>query len=61
MVLDADGLLVGGILIAAGGRLLYIKFQPIEVAFVVLALGVLAWIITMIAPVPSVGVSPLIA
>jgi uncharacterized membrane protein YdbT with pleckstrin-like domain len=44
----ANGFLVGGILIAAGGRLLYIKFQPIQVAFVVLALGVLVWIVTMI-------------
>lgn len=44
----ANGFLVGGILIAAGGRLLYIKFQPIQVAFGVLALGVLVWIITMI-------------
>ena len=36
------------ILIAAGGRLLYIKFQPIQAAFVVLGLGVLTWIVTMI-------------
>jgi uncharacterized membrane protein YdbT with pleckstrin-like domain len=44
----ANGFLVGGILIAAGGRLLYLKFQPIQAGFVVLALGVLTWIVTMI-------------
>ncbi len=44
----ANGFLIGGILIAAGGRLLYIKFQPIQAAFVVVALGVLTWLATMI-------------
>jgi uncharacterized membrane protein YdbT with pleckstrin-like domain len=44
----ANGFLVGGILIAAGGRLLYVKFQPIQVAFAVIALGVLTWLVTMI-------------
>ncbi len=44
----ANGFLVGGILITAGGRLLYLKFQPIQIGFAVIALGVLTWIVTMI-------------
>jgi uncharacterized membrane protein YdbT with pleckstrin-like domain len=44
----ANGFLVGGILIAAGGRMLYIKFQPIQAAFAVVGFGVLTWIATMI-------------
>ena len=44
----ANGFIVGGILISAGGRILYIKFQPIQAGFAVIALGVLFWIITMI-------------
>ena len=44
----ANGFLVGGILIAAGGRLLYLKFQPIQLGFVVVGVGVLIWIVTMI-------------
>ncbi len=44
----ANGFIVGGILIAAGGRLLYVKFQPIQAGFGVIGLGVLFWIITMI-------------
>ena len=44
----ANGFLVGGILIAAGGRLLYLKFQPIQVGFAVLCVGVLTWLVTML-------------
>jgi len=44
----ANGFIVGGLLIATGGRLLYLKFQPIQVGFAVIALGVLTWLVTMI-------------
>ena len=44
----ANGFIVGGILIAAGGRILYIKFQPIQAGFAIIGLGVLFWVITMI-------------
>ena len=44
----ANGFIVGGILIVAGGRILYIKFQPTQAGFAIIGLGVLFWIITMI-------------
>lgn len=44
----ANGFLVGGVLIAAGGRLLYLKFQPIQAGFAVVGVGVLTFIVTMI-------------
>jgi uncharacterized membrane protein YdbT with pleckstrin-like domain len=44
----ANGFIVGGVLIAAGGRLLYFKFQPIQVGFAVVGIGVLFFIVTMI-------------
>jgi uncharacterized membrane protein YdbT with pleckstrin-like domain len=44
----ANGFLVGGVLIAAGGRLLYLKVQPIQLGFAVVGLGVLTFIVTML-------------
>jgi uncharacterized membrane protein YdbT with pleckstrin-like domain len=44
----ANGFIIGGILISGGGRLLYLKFQPIQAGFAVIALGVLIWLVTMI-------------
>jgi uncharacterized membrane protein YdbT with pleckstrin-like domain len=44
----ANGFIVGGVLIAAGGRLLYFKFQPIQIGFAVIAIGVLFFIVAMI-------------
>jgi uncharacterized membrane protein YdbT with pleckstrin-like domain len=44
----ANGFLIGGIFIAAGGRMLYLKFQPIQAAFAVVSVGALLWIVTML-------------
>jgi uncharacterized membrane protein YdbT with pleckstrin-like domain len=44
----ANGFVVGGVLIAVGGRLLYFKFQPIQVGFAIIGIGVLFFIVTMI-------------
>ena len=48
----ANGFVVAGVLIAVGGRLLYGKFQqvqvPVQVGFAVVGLGVLTIIVTMI-------------
>ncbi|MGD0116522.1 MAG: PH domain-containing protein [Candidatus Binatus sp.] len=44
----ANGFLVGGVLIAFGGRLLYIKFQPIQAAFAIIGVGALTFLVTMI-------------
>jgi uncharacterized membrane protein YdbT with pleckstrin-like domain len=48
----ANGFLVAGVLIAVGGRLLYGKFQqiqvPLQAGFAVIGLGVLAIVVTMI-------------
>ena len=44
----ANGFLIGGIFIAIGGRLFYLKFQPIQAGFAALAFGVLIWLVTMI-------------
>jgi uncharacterized membrane protein YdbT with pleckstrin-like domain len=44
----ANGFLIGGVFIAVGGRLLYLKFQPIQLAFAALGFGVLIWVVTMI-------------
>ncbi len=40
--------LIGGIFIATGVRLLYLKFQPIQVDYAVIGFGVLLWIVMMI-------------
>ena len=44
----ANGFLVAGIFIAFGGRLLYVKFQPPLVGFVLIGLGILIIIVTLI-------------
>ena len=48
----ANGFLIGGVLIAFGARLLYGKFQnvqiPTQADFAVLGIGVLTWIVTML-------------
>lgn len=44
----ANGFLVGGVIIAIGGRLLYLKFQPIQIGFAIVGVGVLIFIVTMI-------------
>jgi membrane protein YdbS with pleckstrin-like domain len=48
----ANGFLVGGVLIAVGGRLLYGKLQnvqvPAQAGFIVIGLGVLTMLVTMI-------------
>ena len=48
----ANGFLIGGVLIAFGGRLLYGKLQNVQIpnqaGFAVAAIGVLTWIVTMI-------------
>jgi uncharacterized membrane protein YdbT with pleckstrin-like domain len=44
----ANGFIVGGAIVAFGGRLLYVKFQPVQVGFAVVGLGVLTFIVTMI-------------
>jgi membrane protein YdbS with pleckstrin-like domain len=44
----ANGFLVGAVLIAAGGRLLYVKFEPVQAGFVLIGIGVLFFIVTMV-------------
>lgn len=44
----ANGFVIGGVLIAVGGRLLYFKVQPIQAGFAVIGIGVLFVIVTMI-------------
>jgi uncharacterized membrane protein YdbT with pleckstrin-like domain len=44
----ANGFLVGGVFIAIGGRLLYLKFQPIQIGFAIVGVGVLIFLVTMI-------------
>ena len=44
----ANGFLIGGVFIAIGARLLYVKVQPIQVGFAIVGLGVLTFIVTMI-------------
>jgi uncharacterized membrane protein YdbT with pleckstrin-like domain len=44
----ANGFIVGSVLIAVGGRLLYFKVQPIQAGFAVVGIGVLFFIVTMI-------------
>jgi uncharacterized membrane protein YdbT with pleckstrin-like domain len=44
----ANGFLVGGVFIAFGGRLLYLKFQPIQMGFALVCVGVLMFLFTMI-------------
>lgn len=44
----ANGFLIGGVFIAVGGRMLYVKVQPIQAGFAIIGLGVLTFIVTMI-------------
>jgi len=44
----ANGFLVGGVIAAIGGRLLYMKFQPIQIGFAIVGVGVLIFIVTML-------------
>ena len=44
----AQGFLIGSVFVVIGGRLLYLKFQPIQVGFAILGLGVLTFLVTMI-------------
>jgi len=44
----SDGFLVGAVLMAAGARLLYVKFEPVQAAFAFVALGALFFIFTII-------------
>jgi len=44
----ANGFLIAGVFIAFGGRLLYVKFQPPQVGFALIGLGILIIIVTMI-------------
>jgi uncharacterized membrane protein YdbT with pleckstrin-like domain len=44
----ANGFLIAGVFIAFGGRLLYLKFQPLQVGFALIGLGILIIIVTMI-------------
>jgi uncharacterized membrane protein YdbT with pleckstrin-like domain len=44
----ANGFLVGGVIVAIGARLLYLKFQPIQIGFAIVGAGVLIFIMTMI-------------
>ena len=44
----ANGFLVGAVLIAAGGRLLYVKFEPVQAGFALIGIGVLFFIVTMV-------------
>ncbi len=44
----ANGFLVAGVLIALGGRLLYMKQDPPQFGFVLIGLGILIIIVTMI-------------
>jgi len=44
----SNGFLVGAVLMAAGARLLYVKFEPVQAAFAFVALGALFFIFTII-------------
>ena len=44
----ANGFIVGALISAIGGRLLYIKFQPVQAGLAVVGLGVLTILVTMI-------------
>jgi uncharacterized membrane protein YdbT with pleckstrin-like domain len=44
----ANGFLVGGVVIAVGARMLYEKFQPIQVPFAIIGVGIIAFFVTMI-------------
>jgi len=44
----ANGFLVGAVLIAAGARLLYVKFEPVQAAFVLVGIGALFFLVTII-------------
>jgi uncharacterized membrane protein YdbT with pleckstrin-like domain len=44
----SGGFIVGGVLIALGGRFLYIKLEPIQTGFALIGAGVLAIIVTII-------------
>ena len=44
----ANGFLVGAVLIAAGGRLLYVKYEPVQAGFALIGIGVLFFIVTMV-------------
>ncbi|MGO9798650.1 MAG: PH domain-containing protein, partial [Candidatus Binatus sp.] len=44
----ANGFLFGGVLIAIGAILLYIKLEPIQAGFAVIGVGALTFIVTMI-------------
>ena len=44
----ANGFVFGGVLIALGARLLYVKFEPIQAGFAVIGLGALTFIATII-------------
>lgn len=44
----ANGFVVGAIVIAFGARLLYVKFQPIQLGFILIGVGILMFIIAMI-------------
>ena len=44
----ANGFLVGAVLIAAGARLLYVKFEPVQVAFVLIGMGALFFLVAII-------------
>jgi len=44
----ANGFFVGAVLIAAGARLLYVKFEPVRAGFALIGIGALFFIVTMI-------------
>ena len=44
----ANGFLIAGVLIAFGGRLLYVKQEPPQLGFALIGLGILIIIVTMI-------------
>ena len=44
----ANGFLFGGVLIAIGAILLYVKLEPIQAGFAVIGVGALTFIVTMI-------------
>lgn len=44
----ANGFFAGGVLIAIGALLLYVKFEPIQAGFAVIGVGALTFIVTMI-------------
>ena len=44
----ANGFLVGAVLVAAGARLLYFKFEPVQAGFVLIGIGALFFIVTIV-------------